>query len=196
MVFFSPVSDGYNRYAGSFKAQVNINPVLPQHRKGRLSQYSRNQLELLKTKFNIKPWVYFRKPDVGVTVEYLNRFLSRKDLVVSALWQHFLKKPVTASPGHICCLMLIPHFERLVNRNTLLSQTSQRHSTKSLSPEALQSTAELSHHLLCNRLNSWRPIFVICGFFAYLWVHYFLDASIANLNGKIRLSAREILILW
>ena len=40
----SPVSDGYNGSAGAFKAEVNIGPVMPPERKGRLPQCSPNQL--------------------------------------------------------------------------------------------------------------------------------------------------------
>lgn len=49
---FSPVSQGYNGQAGPFQAQVNIGPVMPSQRKGRLPQYSRRQLELLQAQFN------------------------------------------------------------------------------------------------------------------------------------------------
>lgn len=45
-IWFSPVSDRYNGNAGSFEAPVNIDLAMPQQRKGRLSQYSCNQLEL------------------------------------------------------------------------------------------------------------------------------------------------------
>ena len=64
---------------------MNIGPVMPPQRKGRLPQYSPNQLELLQAQFNeLEAISVFKKPeDLGITVEYLNP--SRKDLVVSAL---------------------------------------------------------------------------------------------------------------
>ena len=40
------------RQAGSFKTEVNIGPVMPPQGKGRLPQYSPNQLELLQAQFN------------------------------------------------------------------------------------------------------------------------------------------------
>ena len=68
---FSPVSDGYNGSAGSFKAEVNIGPVMPPQRKGRLPQYSPNQLELLQAQFNeLEAIGVFKKPeDLWITVE-------------------------------------------------------------------------------------------------------------------------------
>ena len=78
---FSPVSDGYNGSAGSFKAEVNIGPVMPPQRKGRLPQYSPNQLELLQAQFNeLEAIGVFKKPeDLGNTVEDLNpSFLVKK----------------------------------------------------------------------------------------------------------------------
>ena len=64
---------------------MNIGPVMPPQRKGRLPQYSPNQLELLQAQFNeLEAIGVFKKPeDLGITVEYLNP--SSKDLVVSAL---------------------------------------------------------------------------------------------------------------
>lgn len=49
---FNLVSQGYNGQAGPFQAQINIRPVMPPQRKGRLPQYSRRQLELLQAQFN------------------------------------------------------------------------------------------------------------------------------------------------
>lgn len=72
---FSPLSHGYNGQAGLFQSPVNIGPVMPPQRYGRLFQYSRGQLELLfQAQFNeLESMGVFQKPeDVGVTVEYLN----------------------------------------------------------------------------------------------------------------------------
>ncbi|KAK3105126.1 hypothetical protein FSP39_017698 [Pinctada imbricata] len=78
---FSTSLEGYNGNAGPFKGKVNMGPVLPPQRKGRIPQYSRNQLEELQRKFNeLEEHGIFRKPeDVDVTVEYLNpSFLVKK----------------------------------------------------------------------------------------------------------------------
>ena len=78
---FSPSLDGYNGHAGPFEAHVNMGPVQPPQRKGRLPQYSRNQLELLQSKFNeLEAFGVFKRPeDIGEQVEYLNpSFLAKK----------------------------------------------------------------------------------------------------------------------
>ncbi|KAK3103665.1 hypothetical protein FSP39_020858 [Pinctada imbricata] len=78
---FSTSLEGYNGNAGPFKGKVNMGPVLPPQRKGRIPQYSRNQLEELQRKFNeLEEHGIFCKPeDVDVTVEYLNpSFLVKK----------------------------------------------------------------------------------------------------------------------
>jgi hypothetical protein len=71
---FSPHLTGYNSNAGPFEAHVNIAPVQPPQRKGRVPQYSRNQLTTLQQHFNeLEAQGVFRKPeDVGISVEYLN----------------------------------------------------------------------------------------------------------------------------
>ena len=54
---------------------------MPPQRKGRLPQYSPNQLELLQAQFNeLEAIGVFKKPeDLGITVEYLNpSFLVKK----------------------------------------------------------------------------------------------------------------------
>ena len=69
------------RQAGSFKTEVNIGPVMPPQGKGRLPQYSPNQLELLQAQFNeLESIGIFNKPEhMGITVEYLNpSFLVKK----------------------------------------------------------------------------------------------------------------------
>ena len=41
---FDPAFNGYNGMVGSFKANVNMGPVQPSQRKGRVPQYSRDKL--------------------------------------------------------------------------------------------------------------------------------------------------------
>ncbi len=78
---FNPQIDGYNGKSGPFKAVVNMGPVQPPQRKGRVPQYSRNKLVELQDKFDeLENLGVFVKPeDVGITVEYLNpSFLIKK----------------------------------------------------------------------------------------------------------------------
>lgn len=78
---FNPTIVGYNGAAGNFTANVNMGPVLPPKRKGRVPQYSRDKLVELQHKFDkLEEQGVFRKPeDIGVTAEYLNpSFLVKK----------------------------------------------------------------------------------------------------------------------
>lgn len=78
---FNPDITGYNGAAGPIQASVNIGPVQPPQRKGRLPQYSRNQLVELQAKFDeLEQAEVLRRPeDLGITVEYLNpSFLVKK----------------------------------------------------------------------------------------------------------------------
>ena len=78
---FDPDITGYNGAAGPILASVNIGPVQPPQRKGRVPQYSRNQLVELQAKFDeLEQAQVFRRPeDLGITVEYLNpSFLVKK----------------------------------------------------------------------------------------------------------------------
>ena len=78
---FNPVITGYNGAAGPIKATVNMGPVQPPQRKGRVPQYSRNNLVQLQAKFDeLEQAQVFRHPeDLGITVEYLNpSFLVKK----------------------------------------------------------------------------------------------------------------------
>lgn len=78
---FNPDIVGYNGAAGSFEAVVNMGPVQPPQRKGRVPQYDRRKLVELQHKFDEleRANVFQRPEDVGVTVEYLNpSFLIRK----------------------------------------------------------------------------------------------------------------------
>ena len=49
---FNPAFSGYNGAIGPLQAVVNMGPVLPPQRKGRLPQYARNRLEELQDKFD------------------------------------------------------------------------------------------------------------------------------------------------
>jgi hypothetical protein len=79
-VFDSKIS-GYNGASGPFQAVVNMGPVQPPQRKGRVPQYSRNKLVELQQKFDDLEalGVFVRPEDVGIPVEYLNpSFLVKK----------------------------------------------------------------------------------------------------------------------
>ncbi|KAK3716560.1 hypothetical protein QZH41_006392 [Actinostola sp. cb2023] len=78
---FDPNITGYNGAAGPFEAKVNMGPVEPPQRKGRLPQYSRGKLVELQQKFDeLEDLGVFKRPeDVGISVEYLNpSFLVKK----------------------------------------------------------------------------------------------------------------------
>ncbi|KAL9978907.1 hypothetical protein ACROYT_G016491 [Oculina patagonica] len=78
---FDPNIKGYNGSAGPFEARVNMGPVEPPQRKGRLPQYARHQLLELQQKFDeLETLGVFRRPeDINVAVEYLNpSFLIKK----------------------------------------------------------------------------------------------------------------------
>ncbi|VDI45490.1 Hypothetical predicted protein [Mytilus galloprovincialis] len=80
-MFFDPYFKGYNGAAGPFQARVNMGPVQPPQRKGRVPQYSRNQLVELQQKFDeLEAIGVFKRPeDIGVSVEYVNpSFLVKK----------------------------------------------------------------------------------------------------------------------
>ena len=78
---FNPTFQGYNGASGPIKTVVNMGPVLPPQRKGRLPQYSRDKLVELQDKFDSleQQGVFARPEDIGITVEYLNpSFLIKK----------------------------------------------------------------------------------------------------------------------
>ena len=79
-VFASDIS-GYNGAVGDFKAVINMGPVQPPQRKGRVPQYAKDKLVELQQKFDEleSQGVFSRPEDVGVTAEYLNpSFLVKK----------------------------------------------------------------------------------------------------------------------
>ena len=72
---------GYNGASGPFEAVVNMGPVQPPQRKGRLPQYARDKLLERQQKFDEleEKGVFARPEDIGITVEYLNpSFLVKK----------------------------------------------------------------------------------------------------------------------
>ena len=78
---FNPTIVGYNGTAGPVQASVNMVPVQPPQRKGRVPQYSRDKLVELQQQFDeLEQCQVLRRPeDIGVTVEYLNpSFLIKK----------------------------------------------------------------------------------------------------------------------
>ena len=78
---FNPDIPGYNGAAGHIEATVNMGPVQPPQRKGRVPQYSRNQLVELQDKFDEleRAQVFQRPENIGLTVEYLSpSFLVKK----------------------------------------------------------------------------------------------------------------------
>lgn len=78
---FSPNYKGYNGAVGHFESAVNMGPVQPPQRKGRVPQYAKDKLSELQDRFDeLEEKGVFRKPEeVGVNVEYLNpSFLVKK----------------------------------------------------------------------------------------------------------------------
>ena len=78
---FDPNYGGYNGAVGPFEARVNMRPVEPPQRKGRLPLYPRGRLVELQEKFDaLESLGVFKRPeDIGVAVEYLNpSFLVKK----------------------------------------------------------------------------------------------------------------------
>ena len=71
---FDPTITGYNGATGPFEAVVNMGPVQPPQRKGRLPQYPHNKLVELQQKFDDleAQGIFHRPEDIGITIEYLN----------------------------------------------------------------------------------------------------------------------------
>ena len=71
---FDPNYSTYNHAFGKFEAIVNMGPVKPPQRKGRIPQYSRDKLGELQSELDkLENLGVFAKPEqVDVTVEYLN----------------------------------------------------------------------------------------------------------------------------
>ena len=80
-VVFDPKIEHYNGACGPFEAVVNIGPVQPLQRKGRIPQYNRDRLiDLQREMDDLESRGVLVKPEeVGVSVEYLNpSFLVKK----------------------------------------------------------------------------------------------------------------------
>ena len=78
---FDPNIKGYNGAEGPFEARVNMGPVEPPQRNGRLPQYARHQLLELQQKFDkLETLGVFKRPeDINIPVECLNpSFLIKK----------------------------------------------------------------------------------------------------------------------
>ena len=71
---FNPKGKVYNGHSGPFKSVVNMGPVLPPQRKGKIPLYGRNRLIELQEKFDEleADGVFGRPEDIGIVVEYLN----------------------------------------------------------------------------------------------------------------------------
>ena len=72
---------GYNGSMGSFEAKINMGPVQPPQRKGKVPQYARDKLVELQQKFDdLESQGVFARPEaLGITAEYLNpSFLVKK----------------------------------------------------------------------------------------------------------------------
>ncbi|KAK3085124.1 hypothetical protein FSP39_024755 [Pinctada imbricata] len=79
---FDPKFSGYYGGAGKFECHINMGPVLPPQRKGRLPQYSRDMLLALQQKCDeLEALGVLKKPeDVNITVEYLNPSIFGKEV--------------------------------------------------------------------------------------------------------------------
>ena len=78
---FNPDFPGYNGAAGPIEGVVNMGPVEPPQRKGRVPQYSRDKLSELQDHFDSleKKGVFKRPEDLGIVAEYINpSFLVKK----------------------------------------------------------------------------------------------------------------------
>ena len=78
---FNPTYKGYNGAMGDFQCHINMGPVQPPQRKGRLPQYSRDKLVDLQQKCDdLEALGVLRKPEeLNITAEYLNpSFLVKK----------------------------------------------------------------------------------------------------------------------
>ena len=78
---FDPQFNGYNGALGHFEAVVNMGPIQPPQRKGRVPQYARGKLVELQQKFDeLENIGVFQRPeDVNVVAEYINpSFLVKK----------------------------------------------------------------------------------------------------------------------
>ena len=78
---FNPQISRYNGFSGPCAVEVNMGPSLPPQRKGRVPQYSKDNMDLLQKKFDeLEAKGVFTKPQkIGVKVEYVSpSFLVKK----------------------------------------------------------------------------------------------------------------------
>ena len=98
---FNPSIGCYNGNSGDIKGVVNMGPVLPPQRKGRVPQYSRNRMEEVQMKCDeLEAMGVLAKPEtVGVVAEYLNpSFLVKKPSGGSRLVTAFSEVAKYAKP--------------------------------------------------------------------------------------------------
>ena len=71
---FNPTLSKYNAASGRIEGNVNMGPVLPPQRKGRMHQYNQDKLKELQDKFDEleKSGVFAKPEQVNVSIEYLN----------------------------------------------------------------------------------------------------------------------------
>ena len=102
----------YNGHSG-IKATVNMGPVLPPQRKGRLPHYNTTTLRELQDKFDEleRAGVFAKPEDVNVTVEYLNTsFLIKKPSGGSRLVTSFGEVGTYSKPQ----LSLMPNVDQVL----------------------------------------------------------------------------------
>ena len=78
---FNPSLPVYNGHSGKICGNVNMGPVLPPQRKGRLPHYNHEKMVLLQKHFDDleRAGVFVKPEEAGVTAEYLNMsFLTAK----------------------------------------------------------------------------------------------------------------------
>ncbi|KAK3727759.1 hypothetical protein QZH41_005221 [Actinostola sp. cb2023] len=118
---FDHAIKGYNGSAGPLKARVNMGPVEPPQRKGRLPQY-RNKLVELQQKFDdLEATGVFRRPeDDGVDVEYLNpSFFVSKRSGGSRLLGRYSKPQPSLMPNVDTTLRLIAQWNHIIKSDLI-----------------------------------------------------------------------------
>ncbi|CAH3035332.1 unnamed protein product, partial [Porites lobata] len=182
---FDPDITGYNGAAGPILASVNIGPVQPPQRKGRVPQYSRNQLVELQAKFDeLEQAQVFRRPeDLGITVEYLNpSFLVKKPSGGHRLVTAFADVARYSKPQP----SLMP--DSMANNDSLnyLNVTIDvgRVKNKNKNPIAEKAVRELEEELIRQEPGS-RPVSAVG-----------LALATARLNSRLRLPGLSSRELW
>ncbi|CAC5394087.1 unnamed protein product [Mytilus coruscus] len=108
---FSSTFKGYNGAVGALEAKVNMGPVQPPQRKGRIPQYSKTQLVILQEKFNELEDIAFADvgryskpqpslmPDVDSTLRQIAQW---KHIVISDLTKSFYQIPLSRDSMKYC----------------------------------------------------------------------------------------------